>query len=201
MSDVVLENFVEQKVTAMGSWGDYFAGSDKTAAEQLTKTVSNNQLLPHEREALMEQINKSAKEHLPNLQLINARDTDGNGKADKFDGIKDGNRVLYEQPHQQKGERHTQEEMIKELTPYLKNDSLEGSKKIFRKLKEFINDNEMSEKDLRSLIFKLEDISNRNQYPSKVGFQDQNGSYQSLDGDVLYVTRPKTSDFSSPIKR
>ena len=201
MSDVVLDRFVEQKVTAMASWGDYFAGSDKTAAEQLTKTVSNQQLLPHEREELMDQINKAAKQHLPNLQLINARDTDGNGVADQFDGIKDGSRVLYERPHQEKGGRHTQEEMVKELTPYLKNDSLEGSKKIFRKLKEFINDNEMNEQDLRALIYKLEDISNKNHLPSKIGFQDQNGSYQSLDGDSLYVTRPKTTDFSTPIKR
>jgi len=201
MSETGLEFYVEQKVTAMGRWEDYFAGSDKTAAEQLTKTVSNDQLNPSEREKLMDHINQVAKKHLPDLELINARDTDGNGVADKFDGIKDGDRVLYERQHQQQGQKQTEAEMVKALTPYLQNDSREGSIKLFRAIKDCINNNQMNEPQLRSLMFRLEEVTNRNKYPSKVGLSDQNGNSMSLDGDSLYVTRSNTTDFSSPIKR
>src|SRR5688572_19006790 len=89
MSDAAVDHFIEQKVTAIASWGDYLTGSDKVAAEQLTKGVSNKGFTSKEREDFMQTIsNEAAAKHLPGLELINARDTDGNGKADQFAGVK-----------------------------------------------------------------------------------------------------------------
>lgn len=202
MSDAGLQHFIEQKVDAMNSNWDWLAGSDKTAAEQLTKAISNDDLTAKEREKYMDYIkNDAAQKNLPKLELINSRDTDGNGVADKFDGIKLDGRIMYEQPHQAKGQKQTEAEMVKMLTPYLKNDSKAGSEKIFKALNDCIRNNDMNEVQLRSLLYRLEDVSKDQKLPSKVGFSDHNGDPISLNGDSLYVSRPTTIDFSQKIKR
>ncbi len=195
MSDALVDQFIEQKVTAIASWGDYFAGSDKVAAEQLTKEISNKDFSCKEREDFMLKIkNEAAEKHLPGLELINARDTDGNGKADQFDGVKLNGRTLYERPHQEKGEKLSEKELVQKLTPYLANDSQKGSEKLAAALLGAIRDNDLNEVQLRSLLFRLEDSRVAHKYPTRVSTDDANGNPYSVDGDILNITRPTRTD-------
>lgn len=196
MSDAGIDQFIEQKVNAMASWGDYWAGSDKVAAEQLTKEITNQDFSCKEREDFMQKIkSEAAQKHLPGLELINSRDTDGNGVADQFDGIKLNGRTLYERPHQQRGESHSEKDLVKMLTPYLANDSTEGSKKLAGALMGAIRDNELNEVQLRALLYRLEDSRVKHHYPTKVTFTDTNENPHSLNGDIINVERPKTIDY------
>ncbi len=194
--DAATEHFIQTKVTAIADWGNYLTGSDKVAAEQLTKGISAPDRTAKEREEEMAEIkNVAAQKHLPNFELINARDTDGNGVPDQFDGIKVNGRVLFERPHQQQGGKHTEKELVKMITPFMANDSQAGSEKLAKAVSDAVRDNELNEPQLRSLLYRLEDSRAAHHYPSKISLIDVNGDPMSVDGDTLAITRPKTSDF------
>ncbi|MBC7996916.1 MAG: hypothetical protein IAF58_03170 [Leptolyngbya sp.] len=182
--DAYIDTAVEKQVTKMS---DFITWGDKDCAKNLTEFVMNSGFSTQERQHAMESIQKSAAEHLPNLKLIDPIDTDDDGVADKFYGIKVGNETMYEVPHQKPGADRSMRQLIKEGDQYLKNDSEDGEKK----LAGFLNTaaQKMSEVEFRNLIYRLGDATQANHRPLRVEFQDRNENARDMNGDYLHIHR------------
>jgi len=183
-SDAYIESQIDKKVTRMTDW---ITWGDSDVAKSLTDFVMNNGMSARERQYAMESFKESAKEHLPALTLIDPIDTDGDGVADKFFGVKRGNETLYEVAHPKQGAERSMSQLIKEGDQYLKNDSSEGE----QKLANFLNTaaQKMTEVNFQNLIYRLNDATDANQRPLRVKFQDRNENSNDIDGDYLHIYR------------
>lgn len=184
LSDAYIDSQVDKKVTKMTDWLTY---GDSDVAKSLTDFVMNNGMSAQERQHAMSSFKESAKDHLPGLTLIDPIDTDGDGIADKFYGVKKGNETLYEMPHPKQGAERSMSQLIKEGDQFLKNDSSEGE----QKLANFLNTaaQKMSEVDFRQLIYRLNDATDANHRPLRVQFQDRNENATDINGDYLHIYR------------